>query len=87
MRQDFNDRRRDPAEVIRVSLPNLNMFTMDPALGGAGGLGGLGGMSIGMGAGGPPMPLWRPMRSMTLEDRREFVENILVSRVSGRLVS
>ena len=72
------------AEIIRVSLRNLNLLGMDDnAAGGGGTLGGSGGgilPTFGVGGDGSTNS-YSYARGLSQEDRREFIKNILVSRV------
>ena len=71
------------AEIIRVSLRNLNLLGMDDSTAGGGGtLGGSGGLIPTFGVGGPASTnSYSYARGLSQEDRREFIKNILVSRV------
>jgi hypothetical protein len=69
------------AEIIRVSLANWNMLGLEDSMGNTNSNGGHGIF---------PTSISNPhntnngaSRGMSLEDRREFIKNILVSRVSG----
>ena len=63
------------AEIIRVSLRNLNLLGMDEASQDIFANAGLG---LGMGPGGAMGAL---ARGLSPEDRREYIKNVLVSRV------
>ena len=78
------------AEIIRVSLRNLNLLGMDDSTaGGFGTLGGsLGGILPAFGSGGGESSnSYSYARGLSQEDRKEFIKNILVSRVKYCLKS
>ena len=66
----------EAAEIIRVSLRNLNLLGMEDASAALGGSD-----QTGMGIRGDS--LYSATRGLSVEDRREFIQNMLLSSVSA----